>query len=335
MRGWLFLFIVLIAGGCQQSHENDAKGNGVANVELLENDKLFLGRVASCAYPSNDHYSNHKGPAINISSRNGRWFARENPEISQHTIELYDTNQKKKYLIYHSYYQIELTDINFSVNSNYLSFVGTPWGLGGVSEMYTLNLTNFEQAQFGETRGSYRFPQVVSDAGDILFYQARGGPAIGEKLLIQLAASDRITFWLGYRDQSGRISYLLKYTGVQTNFGPFDDENKNLTDSYTPFEEFALFPGLPAGEKANEYFAFYGLRFTELVSGKTTLNSLDDILRFTVRIVNSSVYAYKREAVNRLETLYKLRPLGADYEIPEELTTYPEQAICFDTTRFQ
>ncbi len=331
MRAWVLLLILGLAAACESPTTEEAGEEPIPSAAgAVSDDKLFPDGTATCTYLAGRHYANHEPPFTNLFSRDGRWFARTSRDHSLNTIELYDNKDEKKYLIYHPNYQLELTNLSFSTNSNHLSFIATPWGAGGISEIYGLNLTTFVQSRFGDVRGSYRHPQIVSDAGDMLFYQASGGPAVPSMPLLKLAGKDRLGFWLGYLDPDGRVSFMLKYDGNPTGFMTFDNDNKGRRESYEPFEEFVSPMGLLAGNDPGEYFAFHSWAYK--ISKKTgaQVSSVDEVTRVRVVIDNNGVFAVDKGNADRLQNLHALRPLHSEYEIPAEFLEYPEEKICFE-----
>ncbi len=327
MKRLALIAALCVAASCSDSSQVDR--------EMPPREGIFISAKADCTFPPEKVYNKHPLPDEDTGSPDERWFARTVGRTSQHAFELYDTQEEKKYYIFHPNVEVELSELSFGRNSNYLSFIGSPWGVNGISEIFILDLNNLEHQRLGDLGMTYRHPQVVSDKLDLIFYEDGKFPAFSKKSLLELANRERITFWVGYKAPDGRITYMLKMEDGKAGFESFDASRAKERTYYKRFAtDFSGPPGILKGEKPGEYYVFDRDAFRYSDDG-TRLSSFDEWTQVKVLIENGKATAVEQSNVLRSDVIHALRPFGTAYEPPAAYAEYDEEYICLDKAKIK
>ena len=293
-------------------------------------DAIFSSGAMNCDYDSQKLFSNHTPPYTKVTSLNQRWTVRAGPALRQNAFELFDEQNEKLYVIFHGNYKIELLDIAFDKSSSHLSFIGTPWALGGLSEIYTLELNTMSFTRFGSPRGSYRHPTVVSESGGMLFYEATGGSRIKSRSFLELVGADRISFRLGYRNSGGDTFYMPSYSGARAEFVVFDEQYSSDGSYYQKFESFVSPPAIRLGDQQGTYFAY-----NDDPIGAVKGFDPDHLYEVDVFVENDMAYVTGERMVDRLENIYLIRPRWNKSDELISKTHELTETICLQATNYR
>lgn len=213
---------LLISPGCHASDGDETVRSGRIGI--------FVEAESNCTLSPDKIVRPHIAPGEQIISPDDRWVAFARPDASQHLIELFDRETKAKIVLYHPNIEVMLMDLAFSADSRTLTFIGTPWGVHGISEIFIIDLQSLEISQYGEIGHDYRFPVVISSQQELMFLESKAKLLVQGKTLLELASRESISYFVGFRSADNSVRYLLDVTegdvgkfsgGLQQLFAPF------------------------------------------------------------------------------------------------------------------
>jgi hypothetical protein len=315
-----FVLSVVSACGAEVSEKTI-----MAKDNKLTMEGFFISAQSDCAAELDKIFRTHRIPIEQFRSPDKRWIAKTGAKLSQHMIELFDTEDKIKYILYHPNIEVGLLDISFDAESKYLSFVGSPWLVNGVSEIFLLNLETLELARFGELGRGYRHPQVLADGAALLFYESMQMPKTSSRTLRELANYENISLWVGFRNREGAVTYMAKYSGPGTEFIP-------LEDNFRALQPFLMPSGFVRKEKAGLFLALSSEAFKMSSDGKRRVSSYDEVEGTELLLSEGEMKAINKQNIKRREVLQKMRP---KFELPDDIDSYSEENICLNMAQIQ
>ncbi len=320
------LLAALLCVGCEK--EEDEEPIVIRPPELEHNYEGVFSDEAECAPRSGVPEARYAVTNVEYSkSPDGRWHAYSPTKSYASELVLYDTVGKTKFKIGHPQKGIYLSDFQFSRNAKYLSFVGTPWGMYGVSEIFTVNLENMSHTSYGLPGYCYRRPIFVEEDGSLLFFV--GFPGLIERHMATHARVESIATTAGrYHENSGE-TYMPTLESPMTDSQAFIKSPQEWVVNVT-YKLFEIFEGvgiLP-DENIGRYLFVDG-QF-EANAEITPTKALQYMSEVPVEISQDNIVALESRPVLRMEALPLLRPPLRKEFLNEQ---YQEEFVCLDNSQ--
>jgi hypothetical protein len=280
-------------------------------------DTFFINSVSTCDFDESETYSSHVLPVEVAISPDNRWIVTTPESVSQHIIHLYDVENSKKYIIFHPNIEVGLSDVSFDFSSSYLSFIGSPWRIAGLSEMFVVDLKTMKHYRYGDIRHTYRFPVVINSQRELLFYESRPGPRSIDRSLLELANQERLSFQLGLLRNGENFTYLKAMPAQEEPFADWQDNRSS-------FEVFSAPPGIGISDDGQEYYAYSSLAYRVTGGGKKA-SSFDEIEKVTLKVNEQGLFEADKANANYGLAMQRLNP-----SLPKVVSemAYIEDSVC-------
>ena len=326
----LALLVMVLTSACSQGQPETA---------VDPDAPLFQGPADGCSQAPAKVIPRAALDAFKITE-NGQWVAFMWSMDDQHVIFLDDQINQKRIKISHPRTEVALTDISFSPDGKRLSFIGSPWGLFGISEIFTIDLDDLTIHTYGERGVSYRRPISVSDEGAMLFFVNRGLRKEPVSLN-KLAGREYIRRWLAFYDGYETVTYLTRNAAEDSpvNSWSFSTPDLRSRDSIRMLQDFIHPPGILYDGDTDHFYAFDSDALFNVVNLPASYKSFEDFFGYEIAINDGAATVLGAAPHSLKSVLLRLMHLTRDeaQDLFEDRfdADWSIQSICLDQAMIQ